>query len=337
VTLQPIEIPSIVSALAWPTVVIAALFVFRHSAADLAKLATERIIKVSFAGFGVEFATLRNVTPATMDVELRQMSGASPMQSASINIFQVYLDLLSGGSGYVVVDLGSDGKPRWLSSRLHLLAFLITLINHPISMVFVETAGEVRRRYVGVASPDEVRWALARRYVWLETAMAGAYAGLAQSVFMPSIDPITGQTSLPNGPRVDPATGRLEQYQASQLMSAFLAYIRSTAVPPNLPEERLPEWTKLRDGVVEYAVWLRAGLLERRLAGALSHACIIVPPNEALDDLGLAVLKQQGRYVAVLDPERRFQGLLDRYEILDRLARDYSKQLRSSPPRKESQ
>jgi hypothetical protein len=118
VTVQPIDIPSILSALAWPSVVGVALFVFRHSAADLAMLVSERIQKLSFAGFGVEFATLRNVTPATLDVELRQMSGAPPSPSGSASIFQVYLDLLYGGSGYVVVDLGSDDYPQWLSSRL---------------------------------------------------------------------------------------------------------------------------------------------------------------------------------------------------------------------------
>jgi hypothetical protein len=217
-----------------------------------------------------------------------------------------------------------------------MLAFLITLIDHPIAMVFVETAGAVRQRYIGVASPDQVRWALARRYNWLETAMAGAYAGLAVNVFMPSTDPNSGQTLPSNGPKVDAATGRLEQFQASQLMSTFLGYIQRAAPPPNLPEGRASDWAQLGDGVVEYAVWLNAGRLERRLGTALSRSSVIVPPNQTLDDLAAPVLKQQGNYVAVLDSERRFTGLLDRYAVLDLFVRDYSKQVRSTEPEKAS-
>jgi hypothetical protein len=336
-TLQPIDIPSILSALAWPSVVAAALFVFRHSAADLAKLVSERVQKLSFAGFGVEFATVRNVTPASLDVELRQMSGAPPSPSGSANIYQLYQDLLYGGpQGYVVVDLGSDEKPQWITSRLYLLAYLITLIDPKISMVFVETFGGVRQRYIGFASPDDVRWALARRYVWLEPAMAGAYAMLARGNFMPVANPTTGQIPPPSGPQVDRNTGRLDVSQASQLMSAFLANVRGTVPPPNALKEWARDWIDLGDGAAEYAVWLNARRLERRLGKALSRACVIVPPNEALDDLGPAVLKQQGNYVAVLDSERQFQGLLDRYAILDRFVRDYSKQVRTAEPEKAS-
>jgi hypothetical protein len=334
-TLQPIDVSSILSALAWPSVVVAALFVFRHSAADLAKLVSERVQKVSFAGFGVEFAALRNVTPVTLEVELREMSGAPPSPSGSGSIFQVYQDLLYGGPrGYVIVDLGSEEKPQWISSRLYLLAYLITLIDPKISIVFVETAAGVRQRYIGVANPDDVRWALARRYAWLEPAMAGAYASLARSGFMPAPVP-GGQILAPAGPQVDPNTGRLAAGEASILMSAFLANVRGTVpLPTAAPKDWAREWTPLEDGAAEYAVWLDAGRLERRLGAALSRSSIIVPPNQTLDDLETPVLKQQGNYVAVLDSERRLQGLLDRYAILDVFARDYSKQVPSAEPEK---
>jgi hypothetical protein len=64
------------SAVAWPSVVIAALFILRHSVTGLVKHASERGRKLSFGGFGFEFATLRNVTPATLNVELRALSDA---------------------------------------------------------------------------------------------------------------------------------------------------------------------------------------------------------------------------------------------------------------------
>jgi hypothetical protein len=327
-TFQPVDISSILGALAWPFVVVAALYVFRHSAGGLAKLAGERIQRVSFAGFGIEFATMRNVTPATLDVELRRTSGAPPIQSGSGSISQVYHDLLTGEPrGYVVVDLGSDEASQSLSSRLYLLAFLITLVDHSICMVFVETAGGVRRRYVGAASPDDVRWALARRCVWLEPAMAGAYASLAQLTYQPTVDS-TGQISQPFGPQIDQVTGHLAEYQASKLMSDFLTNVQAMAQPQNRLNDR--DWVRLEGGVVEYAVWIKADRLERRLGAALSRANVIVPLNQTLDDIVPAVLKRQGGFVAELDVERRFEGLLDRHAIVDRFARDHAKQIRST-------
>jgi hypothetical protein len=247
-------IPSILNAVAWPLVVVVALFVFRRSIPGLAKLAGERVQKVSFAGIGVEFAAMRNITPATLDVELRQMSGAPPIQSGSGSVYQVYHDLLMSGSrGYVIVELGSDDAPQWLSSRLYLLAYLITLVEQSICMVFVETVGGFRRRFVGVASPDDVRWTLTRRYVWLEPAMAGAYATFSRGAYQP-VDQNTGQTNPPTGPLIDRATGRLAEYQASQLMFAFLTNVQTTTLPPNAPNNQADDWTRLENGIVEYAV-----------------------------------------------------------------------------------
>ncbi len=49
-TIQPINIASILSAPAWPGVVVAAFIIFRRSGIDLARLAGDKITKLSFAG-----------------------------------------------------------------------------------------------------------------------------------------------------------------------------------------------------------------------------------------------------------------------------------------------
>lgn len=63
-----------------------------------------------------------------------------------------------------MIDLGFESARGWLTSRLYLQAFLITLIRRPIYLVFVEIASEGRKRFVGAACPDRVRWALAHQY-----------------------------------------------------------------------------------------------------------------------------------------------------------------------------
>jgi hypothetical protein len=330
-TPAPNDPTSIFSALAWPLVVVAALFFFRHSVANLAKLASERIRKVSFAGFDLEFATLRNVTPASLDVELRQMSGTPIAESGSSSMFNFVNALYGAPPSYVVVDLGSKDRPQWLTSRVYLFAYLIMLIDESIVMVFVETSGATRRRYTGLARARDVRWALAGRYPWLEPAMAGAYASLASNIFVPSPDPTVQPQANPYGPLTDTTTGRLQAHQAAQLITAFLRNVQVASLPQNAPADRLRDWVQFKGGqFAEYAVWLDPDRLERRLGEALSRASVVVPVNESLDGLGTAVLKQSGRYVAILNSELRFEGLLDRQAVLDLVARDYSMQVRTA-------
>ncbi len=190
---------------------------------------------------------MRDVTPvAAADVDSRQMAGVPAGASGSSNISQVVLALQNRPRGFVVVDLGSKAKTEWLSSRVYLLAYLIALIDPAIVMVLVENSGGVRHKYVGVACPDDVRWALARRYAWL----------------------------------------------ASQLILYFLANVRGVAPAADAPKERLQDWVNFAGGEAEYAAWLPAGRLERRLGAALGRASVVIPPNHNLNDLGPAVLKQ---------------------------------------------
>lgn len=98
---------------------------------------------------------------------------------------------------------------------------------------------------------------------------------------------------------------------------------------PAAPKERLRDWVCFAGGEAEYAARLPAGGLERRLGAALGRASVVVPPNHNLNDLGPAVLKQQGRHAAVLDAERRFESMLDHKAILDRLPQDYLKLMTS--------
>ena len=144
---------------------------------------------------------------------------------------------------YIVIDLGSEASPRWLTSRLYLLALLITLINKPLCLVFVETASGVRKRFVGLSSPDRVRWALARSYPWLESAAAAACAILAglqcAAVDMPQLPPTATF-------QFDPTTGFLPDFQVGQLVQQFLVFIRAPQPPPGTPELSTAEWVPCR-------------------------------------------------------------------------------------------
>jgi hypothetical protein len=166
-------------AVIWPALAIVFLLVFRRPVGDLVQILGQRIHKLSYAGLSLELAEIAEMKTQTLETEIRQLDAGPIPQSGSTAISQFVAELQTDrGRDYVVLDLGSEASPRWLTSRVYLLAFLITLIDRPMCIVFVETVGSVRRRFLGTALPDRVRWALSRRYAWLESASAAAYAVL---------------------------------------------------------------------------------------------------------------------------------------------------------------
>jgi hypothetical protein len=200
-------------------------------------------------------------------------------------------------SYYIVIDLGSDTTPRWLTSRLYLFGLLLARVSRLKCFVFVEIAAGIRNRFVGISSPEAVRWALARRYPWLEYAYAQVYA----------------QIGLP---QFDATTDALSEWQASMLVQKFLAAIR---VPGGLPVQfpdpgRPPETTDLGGGIAEYAKWIDGARIERVLGSDLAAASVQVPPGTSLDDMTSAVLRQKSRLVAVVEADRTFRNVLEQRE-----------------------
>jgi hypothetical protein len=228
-------------------------------------------------------------------------------QSGPSAISGLLTQLQYGGQhDYIVIDLGSEASPRWLTSRLYLLSLLLTVIDRPLCLVFVETVGGIRKRFVGTASPDRVRFALARAYSWLETAGAGAYASVGEIQF-------------------DPITGQLAEWQMSQLIQQFLGKIRLQPAPVN-PTGDGTDWVNLPNGISEHAKWLDGARIERLLGSSLSTSYVTLLPNKSTSDLANAVLQQHGRFVTIVEPDKTFRGLVDRLSVLESLADEFSKQ-----------
>jgi hypothetical protein len=325
--IQAIDLPSLLRAILWPGILVTALVIFRQQLPDLVRILSQRINKFSFAGVSLELALLPEAQSAALEIEVRQLNAAPQVQSGADSISGIFGELQRRAErGYIVIDLGSESAPRWLTSRLYLLASLITLLDRPIYLVFVETAGELRKRFVGIASSNAVRWALARRYSWLESAMAAAYAVTGGAY----CDANSGIKVYPvSGFQFDPAAAHLASWQVTQLMQQFLFNNR---VSQPAPETALPdaeEWITLNDGTLEHAKWADAARMERLLGGDLSTSSVALWPNQSIDSLGELILEQPGPFVAVLEADRTFRSLVDRSATLDNLGSAYLKQTRS--------
>jgi len=316
--IQPIDIPSLLKAISWPAIAAVALALFRRPLASLFAALGQKVSKFSFGSFSVEMAQVQEMKPSAMDTEIRQLQAGLVPQSGSTSLTELVNELQSGGQhDYVLIDFGSEASPRWLTSRLYLLCFLITLINRQICIVFVETIGSVRKKLIGTASPEQVRWALAYKYGWLESAAVGAYASQAANppagvVFYPTranqFAPSTGYylTLIPN------------------VIQQFLTAIRSVAAPSDQDKS---EWVSLdNQQTYEHAKWLNGARLENLLGSALSTARVTLLLNQTLNDAVNPILSQRGRFIAVVEPDQSFSSLVDRLEVLDGVARELLKQ-----------
>lgn len=294
-TIQPLSIPDLIKAVAWPAVAAGAIVLFRKPVAEVFRTLVERLSKISVAGVSLELSLLSELRPRSLDAELRELNSAGPPPSGPTALLN---ELQFGGSHeYIVIDLGTDTAPRWLTSRLYLFAVMLSRISRLKCFVFVETASGVRNRFVGIASPDAVRWGLARRYQWLEHAYAQVYA----------------QIGLP---QFEPGTGTLALWQMQMMVSQFLAAIR---IPPTAPfpllfpdPNRPPQTVDLGDGVLEYARWLDGGRVERILGSDLSTESTQVSPGQTLQDLMATPVRGAGRFIAVVETDRTFRHVLDR-------------------------
>jgi hypothetical protein len=310
---QPIDVPSLLRAITWPVIVIVAFFAFRRPLGELVGILGRNVRKFSFGGFSLELAEVSEIKPPqALDTEIRQLEAGLYPQSGVSGLTVLLNQLQHGGQhNYIVIDLGSDSSPRWLTSRLYLLAFLITLIDRDLCLMFVETIGGLRKRFVGLASPSRVRWALARTYGWLETAAAGAYATMVGNF------------------RPEPTTGFLSDIQLSQLVQLFLQMIRVPSGTVN-PGPDAAEWVTMPNQMAEHTKWLDGSRIERLLGSDLNTSYIVLPPNKTVNDLTNVVMNQQGRFVALVDLDKTFRGLIDRSTMLDNLSNEVVKQAESN-------
>ena len=321
--IQPIDLPSLLRAISWPVIVMIAVAVLREPLANMVAVLGQRVNKLSVGAFSMELTTVQEMQPRAMDAEIRQLEAGLIPQSGSTSLTALVNELQSGGRhDYVVIDLGSESEPRWLTSRLYLLAFLVTLINRQLCLVFVETVGGFRKRFIGTASPEKLRWALAQSYGWLESAAVSAYAMQAG---IPPAGPL--YNPVPAN-QFDPSTGYLLT-MIPTLIKQYLLFIRQSTPPPDPAKS---EWVFLEahqtsvPQTYEHARWLNGARIEALLGNDLSTARVTRLPNKTLSDLADPVLAERGRFIAVVEQDKTFFGVVDRQEVVEAVAREFLRQ-----------
>lgn len=336
------DVVALIRAVAWPLAVLLILVLLRPYLPGLLKGLSSRISRVSWASASVEFVATE-VRPEVWNTlaYLRDPSSTQRWADSSQTLF----NLIKSGerADSATIDLGT-GR-RWLTSRLYIFATLLPELLGVRCLVFLETRNRLARSFVGLAEPQAVRAALARRQGWLEGALLAERLNLARPetesavaefrTFLSSNAERADELALWEliGP-VKTLVGRvhlpLAETNPQVAENLANAYLRSPMLSREVDAETKAEddWvtlgkvpgdeSKIRQ---ERASWIRNGAhLERILRDALACPSLTDPGGTSLRDLQTRiVLSDPHDFIAVVDNQGRFKRLFNRREIAERL------------------
>jgi hypothetical protein len=189
--------------------------------------------------------------------------------------------------------------------------------------VFVENAPNTERRLVAVASVRQLRWALARRYPWLEAALVRAQLSLfPASIPSDAAAPPSGAGWLPD-PRtllmppftIMSDTGALDPQQARLTVRNFIDLLQRQ--PPVSGDE----WVMLdHKNTQERAAWVTRELLVSLLQQEAFTAWMPALRDAPRAQRTRAVLRRRAEFVALVDDDREFVRLANRQALLEEIA-----------------
>src|SRR5438309_7526446 len=308
--------------LVWPLVALMALIALRKPLAAMLGDVGKRATKFSVWQFAVELSTVPELAPAwnvPYAGDVRQLTNAAVFDSATTTLFEQLAS--TGASDYITVDLGSGDQ--WLTSRLYIFAVMLRRLRGLRCIVFTATVGEVRGSFVGWAEPTDVRWMLAMKYPWFETAYAHALATVE--------------------PGIMSHEGGMVNYVANRVVREFLAQIQ--ALGPAVPEPSanlvpaasqagsaaapadwisLPRASPAEPQGMEHAAWITARLLEQVIGPRDTDNAFADSPDITPEKRAQAIARREGPFVALVNPTGRFKGLVDRQALLESIATGYA-------------
>jgi hypothetical protein len=163
----------LIKAIIWPVLIFLILgifLIFPKSIKTLIYMVSRVTSRFSFAGATIEFARVNEFKSSLEQIfsEIDSLKSISGGSEPSILLDLIRLLKKDSTADYFVINLENGDK--WITSRLYIFSIILQRMRGLRCFVFVETTQNVRNRFVGIAETDKVRWALARKYPWLEKA-----------------------------------------------------------------------------------------------------------------------------------------------------------------------
>jgi hypothetical protein len=303
-----LNIAATISAVFWPTIVLVIVFVYRSEIPALVRVLLSRVKKLEFAGISFELSLAKPFAP-----EFSDFPTASEIEINSSLPSALLTQLTDESSGdYTLINLGKGES--WLTSRLFILS-IFAQMKGIRCFVFVETSGATRRRFIGWADPARVRWALARKYPWLERAYAGAYNSIADNSVIVSRNGSLGYSYNP----VNLGAG-------IDLLSRYLENIRLPRLPPPMPTEA-GEWVDITSNPNkrEHAHWVKTEELKMVLGEdfSITYANFRVLRSKTPEEQTKLILSIPSPFVAVVDDDLQFEYLVLRDVLVEQVVKKF--------------
>lgn len=322
-----------VTALAWPIAIVFVALIIREKLPTIGRTLLGRVTEVGFAGFSLKLAEAKPFDPKLSDstavFDLRSEATATQVNDSSVWNFISQLKEFDSAD-YAIITLG-DGK-EWLTSRLYIMAIVLGRMKSLKALVFLG----IRKRFIGWAEPEKVRWALAKNYPYLESAYAKAYADITRSD-SDTIPPGCPTPDVPGNAVVVTTTGRLgydfnpsNPEPSTNLIRAFLERIQASPVLSLLPKEVDADWTLIDSNsqTYEHAIWLTTSKLEALLDEDLYITSFDRENLEAKhpkEQIHL-VFSTPYRWIA-LTTDKKFEGLSDQNLLLKQINKQVTKNM----------
>jgi hypothetical protein len=287
------DVVDLIGVIVWPLVAIVALIILRHVLPDVLRDLGRRAARISVFQFAVELA------PAAVPGDARPPAVASfgsPIAGPSLLPALIAELKTTAPADYMLIDLLEE--KGWLTSRLFLWAELLERTRGLRCFAFVRHVDGVRR-FLGLGSAADVRWALGSRYPWLESEFSAAYAEAVAE----SAGKAMAEDRVALGPEV-----------AVKVAEKFIARVRQPTPGPS-PDE----WVQLTDAW-EHARWIDGKRLDSLFGDLLDHSYAEKTLRTTQAEVAAQILNGRGAFVAVVDADRRLLGVADRTALLEQTA-----------------
>ena len=324
---------SLVEYIIWPVTLLVVVVVLRRQIGDFLSAIGGRITQVSVMSVTIDLAVATETAPPWQGIGGEDVRGLIVAQQVNDSYFDTLRQSLRvpGTADFFVVDLKSDGRKEWLTSRLYLFTYVLSRMKGVRSIVFTATRGDVARSFLGVAGTEELLRALAAAEPWLRLARLQVEAkqvGALPTAAIPPQPPLPA--ALPAAPPNVTIPMDIEEWWHSMgadplyISQQFLTQVQWIQ-PAGTPDPD-GDWLQLPDvpgqaKTWEHATWITAtDLTDGMLRDAVqTDGYVLDDRSWSAVERTRAVAQAPGDFVALLGPSRRFERLVDRRSLLEEM------------------
>jgi hypothetical protein len=316
--------PELIKALSWPVASVLIAILLYRPLTDFVTALGGRITKLSLFKVELELKPAeasQAITPLLDDIRSATTSAALSDSSRTI----LEQAQIGDRADYAVIGLGRGRE--WYTSRLFIAAVMMQRQRGVRVFVFVDHNEVNKQRVVAVAPISDIRWALAKRYPWLEVAWARANLkafpgpwrqGLPQDAcLLPDARTWSGDAVVGSD------TGSFEPNAARTVVTDFLSSIQyESALPAGTDPS---QWQKLDETHYERASWVTSELLLKLVSKEARSAWVDEQRDAARAQRSRSILRRRNSdFVAVTGADREFVDLVNRRVLLEDMAASVS-------------